>query len=254
MFTGPRLKVKRANEHIDQLNALLTSFFRSGNVYEVRVDYDAQKRKNICVAEVMKQLPESIPLSIGDAAHNLRSALDILSCEIVRAEGENPTKHTKFVFRSSRDELIAAINGGSLKCARAGIIALIVYVIQPYPGGDGEPLHALHDLDINDKHFNVLPIALVTAIKNISGFSPATGLAFFGLDVHLSRGKIQLISQADKIQLTGYGPVSFDVVFDDGQPFALKPVIPTLHKLSQLVAGAIDAIEKAYLPSNGATQ
>jgi len=78
-FDGPRLKIGRAYKHINEIQSLLIEFAAS-DFYSVRIDYDAEKRANTVCFEIDKlkfPLYDSA-LAIGDAIHNLRSALDHL--------------------------------------------------------------------------------------------------------------------------------------------------------------------------------
>lgn len=54
------------------------------------------------------------------------------------------------------------------------------------------------------------------------------------------------ITPIGKIQPKGYRNPPFQILFGSG-PFEYRPVIPTLHQLSQLVTGCIDALAKAYI-------
>src|ERR1700680_3024770 len=104
-FHGSRLKIERANEHILDLNGVLLRFIRS-DFYTVRVDRDARKgTSHLCIDFDPSPFPsEDAALVIGDALHNLRSALDLLYYEVVRECGAS--KWTRFPVRDTRDELI----------------------------------------------------------------------------------------------------------------------------------------------------
>jgi hypothetical protein len=52
-----------------------------------------------------------------------------------------------------------------------------------------------------------------------------------------------------KLHVQNKGNAEADIKFSIGQPFQLEPVLPTLHQLSEIVSGCIDALEKAYLTS-----
>jgi len=78
------LKIGRAYKHINEIQSLLIEFAAS-DFYSVRIDYDAEKRANTVCFEIDKlkfPLYDSA-LAIGDAIHNLRSALDHLWYSVV---------------------------------------------------------------------------------------------------------------------------------------------------------------------------
>src|ERR1700719_482762 len=78
-FDSARLKIQRANRHIENLQAVLTEF-SAGKFYEFVVD----GKPGALVTRLLKPFPDDIPLIIGDAVHNLRSALDHLVTAIVQ--------------------------------------------------------------------------------------------------------------------------------------------------------------------------
>jgi len=249
MFEGPKLKIKRADHHIAQLQELLSAFCKT-DFYSLRVEFDPKDGMNVLEFHQAKDIPCDVPLIIGDAAHNLRAALDLLVCDIVRAGGAEPTQYTKFALRRTKDELIAALDGGILKAARAGIIELIVDTIQPYVGGKNASLFGLHDLDIQDKHLLITPVFSVTRLTGVDLVDENQNVFTNTTLVVGGNGKLRSIATSSPLKITKNGQPSFNVLFDKGNPFERQPVIPTLHQLSQLVSGVVQTIEQAYLPSD----
>src|SRR5260370_18770129 len=131
MFDGPKLKVKRAKKHISELIDVVAAYVNS-DFCECVIQRNRDTGIHELVIKVVKQTPCEIPLIIGDAVHNLRSALDILICDVVRNSGNTPTKHTKFPFRETRQELIDAINGGLVKTVGDILVTAIVDSVSPY--------------------------------------------------------------------------------------------------------------------------
>ena len=86
---------------------------------------------------------------VGDIIHNLRSALDLLACDLVLANGGNP-KGVYFPFFKTADGLNKKIKDRDFNRAGPDAVALLTRY-QPYEGGDS-PLYAIHLLDIIDKH------------------------------------------------------------------------------------------------------
>jgi len=245
MFLGPKLKIKRADHHIEQLNSALVAFCKT-DFCRLSIEIDAKEGTNRLVFERTKEIPEEIPLILGDAAHNLRAALDLLACDIVRLAGEEASKFTKFPFRKTRDDLVAALNGGELKAARADIADLIVDSIQPYPGGKNAALHVLHELDIQDKHLLITPVLAVAMLIGVD-FEDANRNRFVDATLTVGEGgKLRALATSAPLKITRQGRPAFDVLFAKGQPFEGQPVIPTLQQLSKLVSTVIHTVEKAY--------
>lgn len=246
MFDAPKLKIKRANQHIAELNSVLVEFIKT-DFYGFRVEHDAQSGYYSLYLNITKPLPCEIPLIIGDAIHNVRSALDLAACEIVVIAGGTPTKRTNFPFHKSRQELEAIINSGEIKIAGADIIDLILNVIKPYKGGN-DALYGLHQLDITDKHRLLIPIFSVTALKRM--YLTAGSLIFENFSATIGDGgEIGILHTPNKFEfkVQDYGEATCHILFNKGQIFEGQSVIPTLHQLSQLVSRVIETIEKAYL-------
>ena len=109
-------------------------------------------------------MPAAIPLIIGDALQNLRSALDYLVWELVLAANNNPTEKHMFPICDSLDAFEQQIGRHRLDGIAPEAIAEI-RGLQPYHQGQGKEKTCLRVLDtftnIN-KHRRVL-IAVLAA-------------------------------------------------------------------------------------------
>jgi len=242
-FLGPKLKIERANHHINDLNSSLIAFLKT-DFYKLHINMDLAGQ-NVLTLDA-KALPNDIPLILGDAIHNLRSALDIMACDIVSHAGGVPSKYTYFPVRDTRQELVATINGGEIKIVGQDICDLIVNVVKPYKGGN-DPLWSLHQLDIMDKHRLLIPTVSITQIAGVcahdDNYNTFTNMTL-GVD---AGGRLQAISTSACMHITNYGYPSFGVFFPKGSALEGQSLIPTLHQLSQIVSGVIQAIEKELL-------
>src|SRR5579862_4233630 len=72
-----RVKVERAKEHIRNLEAEIQAFAQR-NPYEGRGEIDSQTGDWVLRAHIKESPPPRLGAIAGDAAHNLRSSLDIL--------------------------------------------------------------------------------------------------------------------------------------------------------------------------------
>lgn len=85
LFGSAFQKVERANQHIlDLQNAFNTH--REGHGYNLRSELDADGA-TIFYIDFFPSLPPDVPLLIGDAIHNLRSALDHATWELLGLDG-----------------------------------------------------------------------------------------------------------------------------------------------------------------------
>lgn len=161
---------------------------------------------------------------LGDALHNLRAALDLAACELVRTHtGSDDAVH--FPFAKDAASLDAAIRSRRLHQAGEGVVALISSYA-PYVGGSVY-LSGLHQLDIQDKHRGILLAGSRMTI---------TGVAVYAID-----GSIKPEVQADLS--------NFEYIFaDTSAAFAGRPVLDVLDSMTKVVTEIVDALE-GFLPS-----
>jgi hypothetical protein len=243
IFCGSKLKIERANQHINELNAALTTFLRTG-AGGVRVDTDFAGRDTLVLDA--KPLPKGVPLILGDAVHNMRAALDLMACEIVTIAGGTPSKHCNFPIRDTKQELIGTVNGGEIKIAGNDICDLIVNVIKPYIGGN-DPIWGLNKIDNIDKHRLLNPTVGIIQVSGVCAHDDNNNTftnITLGVD---SGGRLNAISTTARMHITNYGLPAFGVFFPTDSAFEGQPLIPTLHQLAQVVSDVIQAVEKAYL-------
>ncbi len=245
LFSGARLKIERANQHISELVTVL-AFFSKEDFCRLSVEEDSNTRQHVIQLEMTKSLPITIPLVMGDIVHNLRSSLDLMFWEVVTIAGQTPTQYTKFPFRKTRDELVATLDGRKEQPLPAAIIGLIVDTIKPYPGGN-DALYSLHQIDIMDKHKLLVPVLTIAGLTGVDMIDE-NGNAFYGTTLAVPQGKkLNAISFSGAVKITNYGKPAFNVLFDEGQAFEGQPVLPTLYQLSQLVVGTVNAMESTIL-------
>ena len=73
-FKSARLKVERANKHILELNSVLQGFTNT-DFYDLSTKKDPNTGHDVLQFRILKSIPEVMAPIIGDAIHNLRSAL-----------------------------------------------------------------------------------------------------------------------------------------------------------------------------------
>jgi hypothetical protein len=76
---SPKLKILRANAHIRDLDASIKRFLGTDPFDFFWIVDDPGLDKHL-IAKAIAQPSDEIALLIGDAAHNLRTALDHLAC------------------------------------------------------------------------------------------------------------------------------------------------------------------------------
>jgi hypothetical protein len=242
-FHEATLKIQRAKQHINDLNRIFAAFV-GGKTHLVFIEHDAESGDDLLKVKGTKRLEDDFVLTLGDAVHNLRTALDYVMNDIEFATTGQRTAYTKFPVYPTRDALEAAANGAMKQKVPKEVIDCIVHTIQPYKGGNGNPLWCLHELDIEDKHR--LQIAN-TEIKFIHGICIEDKA---GEEVTVGTwlvvpGKIafERLPAASQFKLKDQGQASYRVTFGQGLPFAELDVIPTLYDLIKFIEGALTEIQ-----------
>ncbi len=164
LFHAAQVKLRRARKHILSVND--------------EMEIQAREHAKFLAAwsmindDIIPETPinpnrlDEVACCVGDAIHNLRSALDLLACEVVEKSGESP-KDVHFPFADTEKALTektaTSDNGGMVKrhkFHRAREDARKAHLgLRPH----GEPhgnalLWGLHRLDLIDKHQDLLTL------------------------------------------------------------------------------------------------
>lgn len=252
MFEQSKLKIKRANHHIDELKGYITEVLKD-RLYTLSIEKNPQTQKAGLVCRMCSNETD-IPLIMGDVAHNLRSAIDILYCDILRHEGRTVDKHSKWPFRETREGLIGALNGRQPQDAlRDAVVDLIVDSLQTYRGGRGDDLYALHDLNIEDKHMLLLPTININNVQGVEfvgadGTVGTFGGSSFGGDFSGTGAHSRIEAATDIVEIVNFGSAALDLRFGT-KTFHGQPVVPTLHRISRLVSTTVETVEKCLNPA-----
>lgn len=84
-FADVWLKMGRAKQHVDDLEAEIAAFHRA-DPYHVIVEDNPQTGKRIAkVGREPAPIPDAMPLVLGDAVHAIRSSLDYFAYAAVSA-------------------------------------------------------------------------------------------------------------------------------------------------------------------------
>jgi hypothetical protein len=159
VLTGPKLKLERARQHIAEVADLWRKYVASK-------PFEQGQFFNHSGAEVVWMSfgcppPAQISIVVGDAVHALRSALDWLTCDLVRANGKHPVKNTSYPTQNS------AIAGlADLVSPAATTLLTQIRRAKRW----NEALWILHNLDIQDKHDRIITTAAATlTVETIVG-------------------------------------------------------------------------------------
>ncbi len=80
------------------------------------------------IARIRKAPPLALSTVIGDVVHNLRAALDLMACDLVRLNGGN-VKGVYFPFANSAEEFPGQIKAKNLDRAGEDVVSLITRLL-----------------------------------------------------------------------------------------------------------------------------
>jgi hypothetical protein len=245
LFHGARLKIERAKKHIRDLDGILASIKEHDHSVIVEIDPDTGYDSLKFVPG--KTIPEEFMCVVGDALHNLRTALDYVANEIEFVNNRERTEYTKFPVRDTRDELVATINGGFIHKAPKRVIDFIVDVVQPYKTGHGFLIWALHDLDIEDKHRLLIANSNFQWVRRIS-YKDQSGSVFSIPELAGAGSGVSIFPTTKRnIEITDQGIATLGIVFAQSTPLSGHHIFPTLLNLTGAVSSTVNNIEAVFL-------
>jgi hypothetical protein len=152
-FAAPILKIERAKHHINDLSGQINSYLGQRPFRLMLTQYPDLSELQLSV-HTNKPIPEALSFVIGDAIHNLRSALDIMIYGLIGHKVSNP-ETILFPISKTKQGFQSTVYGRQIQLAGPKVIPAIE-ALEPYPDGK-YGLYALHELDIRDKHRLILP-------------------------------------------------------------------------------------------------
>ena len=158
-----KLKIARAKQHINDLNTqMLTYFEQRPIVLMTRGNPEADQQTHFIKKKVA--IPQQFSLIIGDAIHNLRTALDMLMFSMIGCRAERP-QSVQFPFTGRADSLVGTMNSRETNIAGEKVVEEIKR-LKPYADGN-KWLYSVHALDIADKHKLIIPVVTSGDIPSI---------------------------------------------------------------------------------------
>ena len=242
---GARLKIERAKKHIADLDSERLAFLGTRD-YRGVPKFDPAEDKTVFVLEELPEIPESMGAILGDAAHNLRTALDYLACELVRSAGKEPGGGVYFPisdsaekYKTESDRKTKGVPDDAKK---------MIDSIHPYFGGNNA-LWALHKLDKVDKHKLVPTVAMRVGRWGINLTSEPTEISM-AFPTPLEKGDV-IGWVAGNHEADRQMSVTADITFGEPEILEGRPMIETLTELVQVIEKIISYFEGHYPPSGG---
>src|SRR5579862_1283216 len=252
-----RIKIERANHHILDLDKVCHIFCDS-DPCEVIPEENPQNGAYSFQVRHRLSIPPEIPCVLGDAVHNLRSALDHLICALIIANGNEICRKNAFPAprrrrrkRQSRAErkaeFEAQVKGMSKRAIRA------IRSLKPYKGWKTH-IRVLHEMDITDKHRlllgcragyvtsrSVIYDSIATREVMAHTLEPLTGPPLGIGKLMVLKNRTELFRMPTKPKMDPDVKLIVAVAFGESGFLRGRPVVPFLHQLSQLVSGIIES-------------
>jgi hypothetical protein len=230
-----RLKIERAKKHIADLESAIYALENTcTSTIEHRPDGGQSLKHEI--PEFHNAL-DRLSLIVGDAIHNLRSALDFAwRSTVTRLLPDKVSDTTKFPVRKTRQEVEAALHGIEIDTRCKPLFDCIISQIQPYEGSTNSVIWTLHDLDISDKHLLLLGLDQSGLIVHIA-IRDQNGELHAGASWHAKglEGRY-IIDFALGLQVENKGKFSVTVILQEAGIFKSLPVVGnfTFHTVKLL--------------------
>ncbi len=246
LLLGPRLKVARSAIHIDELRRLTQPLH--SQFYEIsQVPYPYQSELEPGGYELtfvpLRPVSKILALCIGDALHNLRSALDHIATGIIRSAevGRKPY----FPMNQDWNKLAKNRDMAPLEAALPGSKDLILSGLRPRNGQYEQHWRALQALDNDDKHSLLIPNVVITEISNINATALNRGNTYKNLSAsNDANSPFVLLATSTRLVLHGKAQASAEVTFGEGTPLAGQDVHSSLLEISEIVSGVITGFER----------
>jgi hypothetical protein len=226
---GVRLKLERAQQHLDALQQEIERFLRR-HPYTVIEEFNEEAGEYLLRAQVLEEPPSRWGVEVGDVVHNLRSALDHLVWQLALSHGGTAPSGTEFpVFVDETAFKRSSKGGGRYKIRGISPDAkTIIEALQPYHAGENTERHwlwALQQISNWDKHrtIHVVGAVLANSAYQIQRVEDAE----FGISESVAYGPFVDGAVVARFSLTPTGPnpkvymnshFFFEVAFDQEGP------------------------------------
>lgn len=240
MFESAKLKVERANYHIDGLKITINNFLTENE--KSIFSHGNPEGGNGSIGIAPLPAPPIFNIIVGDIAHNLRSALDHVAGEITSLSTGGCQKAIS-VSKFPISTVVKDFQSSVAKHIEPHDPEVAAALLREMENSDTwfQVINAINLLNNTDKHRAVVVVITSVGIA-------AEGIRTGGISV----GKIESLDGGFLISNFGGQPLQFDkkpyptilVAFDDGENFDGRSVIDQLVEASGIVARTIHICEQ----------
>jgi hypothetical protein len=234
------LKLDRAKQHINEIKITV---LRLQNTYTSVVEHHPDGSVSLKYSSSEEsQILEQASLILGDAMHNLRTALDYVWVAARRSiDPAVETSCVKFPFRDTLHELDAAMTGTKIDLLAPRLFDGMRTEIKPYCGGN-DMLVRLHRFDIDDKHLLLTPVIGNASILDAAVEDKSGTVHMVNTHAIPGNGPIRTtFFPGHKIK--EHGHISIGVLFDKRSAFKEWEIVPVVDVLAVHVLDTLRKID-----------
>lgn len=264
------VKVDRAKKHLLEFEKRVGGFL-GHSPYGITPHKGSDKRTFIFKLRISEEMPREFNAIVGDVIHNLRCALDHLAWQLVIFNDKSPDRKVAFPIVEDMNALGEYLDS-CLKNA-SEMARQMVRELEPFKGGN-QFLWKLHDLDIIDKHRNLLSIGFdqvpgsdtrvdfPSAVKCFPGFPLSLSgggeigsftICAYNLSSFLKDGDdlFKIRTDMDESEVASSSlHVNWGIFFINEQSFTqAELVIPTLQKTVNCVEQILNSFDQQIFSS-----
>ena len=240
ILSDSRAKIKRANKHIADLEDCLLALHDSQTS---AVEINKATGGEILKHDFNVRLLEDMALILGDAVHNLKSALDYTWVATMERLKITVDSRTKFPIRETFDEVQAALHGRKIDTISPELWLLVLRVIQPYDGGNFA-LWPMHAMDIRDKHHLPIPVLTTGSIDGIEVEQEGATFTGFGVAPLTFQRPPYYIHLNPSIHVKNHGKVTADIGVQYGDAFYVPNISENIQSYSSTVLKIVELFEE----------
>jgi hypothetical protein len=241
-FSAAALKLERANKHIEDLGAIVSAL---PDAYVSTIEPNEKLGQTIKYTPPdITKITSDMAVIIGDALHNLRTGIEYAYLGAVERHAPSALDcYTKFPTGQTRSEVESRLKGRGIDILSPKLFDRIVTNIKPYVVGGNCLIKMLHDLDVSDKHWLLIPLMRVATITDII-VEDERGHATTGSTYPINGDGPYFLDFPPNYTLKSKGKLTLDVVFDDTNIGLLKgmSVMSDLQDFSKIAAYIIQIL------------
>jgi hypothetical protein len=240
-FDAARLKIERANQHILDLGSI---------VFALPDAYVSTIEPNVAGGQTVKYAPPDIAvlgvkmaLIIGDALHNLRTAIEYAYLGAVERHAPSELDSwTTLPIGNTRKDVEDRLRARKIDVLSPKLFDGVISHIKPYEIGGNGLIKILHDLDISDKHWLLIPLMRVADISDIV-VEDERGNTVMGNSYPIRGDGPFFIDFGPNHKVKNKGKLTVDVVFDEIDGISLLKGMPIMSDLKDFSKIAVHIVK-----------